>query len=67
MVSYMQVVTAEQMRKIRDANPDLGLFHCKKMAQKKNALDAIERARLEGYGPRVEHTILDVLQYLVER
>lgn len=67
MVSHMKLVTAEQIEEIRDANPGLGSLDCKRLAQKTNALEAIEEARFCPDPWKQLHTVLDVLQYIVER
>lgn len=66
--SYVKPVTTEQVRALRESSGD-GLLACKRAAEKQNMLDAIEAVRWEcgaDYNSAM-HTVLDVLQYLVER
>lgn len=66
--SYVKPVTAEQVRIVQELTGD-GLLACKRAVEKENMLDAIEQVRWEigtEYNSAM-HTVLDVLQYLVER
>lgn len=67
-MSYVKPVTREQVQALRDQTGE-GMMTCRRDLQKKAMLSAIEECRFEA-GPeynRAMHTVLDVLQYLVER
>lgn len=67
-MSYVKPVTREQVIELRDQTGE-GMMACRSYLQRKAMLDAIEECRFEA-GPeynRAMHTVLDVLQYLVER
>lgn len=78
-MSYMKYTPpsiVEQIRRIRGEHPGIGLLEAKRMAQRENALEAKQSAldALESirWMARPEysvfdHTVLDVLQYLVEQ
>lgn len=67
-MSYVKPVTREQVQALRDQTGE-GMMACRRDLQREAMLDAIEECRFEA-GPeynRAMHTVLDVLQYLVER
>lgn len=67
-MSYFKPATKEQVLSIRDET-GLSKDECIDLAHKKNALDAIEDCRVDASLPysKVNHTILDMLQYLIQR
>lgn len=67
-MSYVKPITREAIiqRRTETGEP---LMYCKRALQKEAMLAAIEEIRFEA-GPeynKAMHTVLDVLQYLVER
>lgn len=66
--SNVKPASQERIHELREMTGD-GIMACKKMEEKERMLAAIEEVRWES-GPEYNsamHTILDVLQYLVER
>lgn len=68
-MSYMKPVTAEQVKEFLELNPGMGEFLAKDYLKKQNALEALECLRWSAKPEYsiFDHTIVDVLQYLVER
>lgn len=69
-------ITAEMLTEYRESNPGMGLLEAKQALLKsraeklkKNALDAIEELRFGSTPPysKFDHTVLDLLQYLVNK
>lgn len=69
-------ITAEDLHRIRELCPGMGLLEAKQVALKeradlvrKNALDALEELRFGGTPPysKFDHTVLDLLQYLINK
>lgn len=68
MGSYLKPASLERIHAIRNETGE-GMMTCKQMETKERMLAAIEEVRFEagtGYNSAM-HTVLDVLQYLVER
>lgn len=65
-MSHMKPMTVERIQEFREKHPGMGALEAQRKARQKNALDAIEEARWDIDPGRQIHTILDVLQYLVE-
>lgn len=67
-MSYVKPVTLEQVKAMQ-ASTGEGLMFCRREVEKRNMLAAIEEIRWESGSEynRAMHTVLDVLQYLVER
>ena len=66
--SYVKPVSSERIKQIRNET-GAGLLECKRKEEKERMLAAIEEIRWESgteYNSAM-HTVLDVLQYLVER
>ncbi|ATW58270.1 hypothetical protein CNR37_00063 [Pseudomonas phage ventosus] len=66
--SYVQPASSERIKQIRNET-GAGLLECKRKEEKERMLAAIEEIRWESgteYNSAM-HTVLDVLQYLVER
>lgn len=66
--SYVKPASRERIHAIRNETGE-GLMACKRMEEKERMLAAIEECRWEAgadYNSAM-HTVLDVLQYLVER
>lgn len=67
-MSYVKPVTREQVLALRELTGE-GMMTCRRDLDRRAMLAAIEECRFEA-GPeynRTMHTVLDVLQYLVER
>jgi len=66
--SYVKPASRDRIHEIRNQTGE-GLMACKRMEEKERMLAAIEEVRFEAgtdYNSAM-HTVLDVLQYLVER
>jgi len=67
--SYVKLASRERIHEIRNQTGE-GLMACKRIEEKERMLAAIEECRWEipkeQYNSAM-HTVLDVLQYLVER
>ena len=73
-MQYTSPVTHEDIEKIREQFPNMGRLEASKLARalkaqeaKRNALEAVENARWKTDTARQVHTVLDVLQYLIQR
>lgn len=69
-------ITTDDVKRVRELNPGMGLFDAKKIALKNRAelaqqmaLEAIEDCRFDATAPysKVNHTILDLLEYLIRK
>lgn len=68
------MITMEMVKEYRESNPGLGLLETKQALLqsraeklKHNALEALEACRFDVSQVYYDHTILDVLEYLVRK